>query len=502
MLAIFDQSNHLACPQQFNLSAHVLQFAHKMGDKTALSIVDESRRRNFSFAELERRVRGAGTGLLATGARPGEFVLLRLGNTEDFPIAFLGAIAVGLVPIATSSQLTELETAAIIDALDPAVILHDPNVACPDDPAIVPDTLFRTMWDLPPCAYQLADPDRVAYVVYTSGTSGTPRPVAHAHRAIWARQMMIRWWYDLGETDRVMHAGAFNWTFTLGTGLMDPWSVGATAVIPGAQVSTADLPRIAAQEDITIFAAVPGIYRKILKSNTSLVLPKLRHSLSAGEKLSATIRSQWETATNTRLFEAFGMSECSTFISHGPQVDAAPNSLGQPQPGRRVAILGDDGPVSIDEPGVIAIHKDDPGLMVKYIDAPEATRQRFQGEWFVTGDHGRMDAQGNIFYLGRHDDMMNAGGFRVSPIEVESALSHCPGVTQIAVTVVSPKPDVEIIVGFFTGSPELDSQTLFDFAQTCLAGYKQPRAFVRLDTMPTNANGKLNRRALGPNFKG
>ena len=91
---------------------------------------------------------------------------------------------------------------------------------------------LRAMRSLPPCAYAMGDPDRMAYAVYTSGTSGKPRAVAHAHRAIWARQMMFDGWYGIGADDRLLHAGAFNWTFTLGTGLMDPWTVGATALIP------------------------------------------------------------------------------------------------------------------------------------------------------------------------------------------------------------------------------------------------------------------------------
>ena len=90
------------------------------------------------------------------------------------------------------------------------------------------------MRDLPAAPWHMGDPDRLGYIIYTSGTSGRPSAVMHAHRAIWARQMMVRGWYDLKPEDRVMHAGAFNWTYTLGTGLMDPWTAGATALIPAA----------------------------------------------------------------------------------------------------------------------------------------------------------------------------------------------------------------------------------------------------------------------------
>ena len=92
------------------------------------------------------------------------------------------------------------------------------------------------MRDLPPADFDMGDPDRLAYIIYTSGTSGVPRGVCHAHRAIWARQMMMQGWYGLRPEDRLLHAGAFNWTYTLGTGLMDPWTMGATALIPEAEI--------------------------------------------------------------------------------------------------------------------------------------------------------------------------------------------------------------------------------------------------------------------------
>ena len=95
------------------------------------------------------------------------------------------------------------------------------------------------MRDLPPCAYDMGAPDRPGYIVFTSGSGGTPRAVVHAHRAVWARRMMWDGWYGLRTDDRVLHAGAFNWTYTLGTGLMDPWAIGATALVvaPGAPMS-------------------------------------------------------------------------------------------------------------------------------------------------------------------------------------------------------------------------------------------------------------------------
>lgn len=501
MLSVFDQGPFAPCPSPFNLAAHVLRHAARLADKTALSVLEGDSHDDWSYARLEAAVRGTGTGLLAAGLNPGDIVLMRLGNTVEFPIAFLGAIAAGLVPVPTSAQLTGPETARIIADLNPAAVLRDPAVACASHPVEITTRQLLDMHGLPPCEYAPGDPERLAYVVYTSGTSGNPRAVAHAHRAVWARQMMVDGWYGLTEQDRLLHAGAFNWTYTLGTGLMDPWAAGATALIPAPGTPPEQLPALLKRHRATIFAAAPGVYRKFLRGGP-LNLPDLRHGLCAGEKLSRHLHEDWDAATGCGLYEAFGMSECSTFISSSPSHPAQDGALGQPQPGRKVAILGTDGPVQMGEEGTIAIHRSDPGLMLGYLNAPEETAARYQGDWFLTGDQGAMTADGQIRYLGRSDDMMNAGGYRVSPIEVETALAAHPGIAQAGAAAVEVKEDTYIIAAFYTGPEELNAQDLQAFASQRLARYKQPRAYVHLDALPTGANGKLLRRALPALFKG
>jgi acyl-coenzyme A synthetase/AMP-(fatty) acid ligase len=498
MISLFDNGPWPPCPAPFNFAAHVLGRAGELPDKVALEVLGPASSERWTYARLDAAVRGTGTGLLRAGLAPGDIVLMRLGNTVEFPIAYLGAMAAGLVPVPTSTQLTEVEVAKMIDTLSPAAILRAEGVACPETaiPTIGQDTL-EAMRDLPPCAWEMADPDRLAYVIFTSGTSGKARAVMHAHRAIWARGMMHDGWYGLRETDRLCHAGAFNWTYTLGTGLMDPWSVGATALIPAPGTAPEQLPRLLKQHDATIFAAAPGVYRKILTHNTTFDLPRLRHGLSAGEKLSDALRKGWNDATGTLVFEAFGMSECSTFISASPSRPARPGTLGYPQQGRRLAIVDDAGqPVPIGEDGTIAVSSRDPGLMLGYLGAEDETRARFRGEWFLTGDHGAMGQDGQIDYHARVDDMMNAGGYRVSPLEVENALQGFPGLGDIGVTDVEVKADARVIAAFYTASDPLDHAAMATYAAQRLARYKQPRLFVHIDALPRNANGKLQRQAL------
>ena len=490
------------CPAPFNLAAHVLRRADDLPDKVALAVLGLSRAERWRYDRLKAAVLGTGTGLLRAGLSPGDRVLMRLGNTVEFPIAYLGAIAVGLVPVPTSAQLTAREVAGLVETAAPGAILHDPAIACPDTsvPVIGTDRLVA-MRELPPAAFEMGDPDRVAYIVYTSGTSGVPRAVMHAHRAIWARQMMVDGWYGLRDSDRLCHAGAFNWTYTLGTGLLDPWTAGATALIPEAGVAPAQLPLLMKRHDATIFAAAPGVYRKFLKDGSRFSLPRLRHGLSAGEKLPPTTRAAWEAATGTGIYEAYGMSECSTFISAAPDHPAPEGALGYPQPGRQVAIIGADGPVPLGEEGTIAVHRTDPGLMLGYLGAPEATAAKFSGDWFLTGDQGVMAPDGAVTYLGRADDMMNAGGFRVSPLEVEAVLNTHPGIEQAAVTDIEVKRDARVIMAFYTAPDPLPEPDLHAFAQARLAGYKCPRGFIHVDTLPAGANGKLLRRELRPIYE-
>jgi acyl-coenzyme A synthetase/AMP-(fatty) acid ligase len=228
-------------------------------------------------------------------------------------------------------------------------------------------------------------------------------------------------------------------------------------------------------------------------------LPALRHGLSAGEKLSPALCRAWEATSGCAVHEAFGMSECSTFISGSPERPAPPGSSGYGQPGRRVAILTPEGqPAAFDAPGVIAVSADDPGLMLEYLGAPEATRARFSadGAWFVTGDIGCMAPDGAITYLGRDDDMMNAGGYRVSPLEVEAALLHHPAITDVAAAEITVKSDTTVIAAYYCAPKPLDEADLRAFAASRLARYKCPRVFIHSPALPRGANGKILRRLL------
>lgn len=480
------------CPERFNMAQHVMQAGRATPDRIALQVIGEPGQvlERWSFAELDQTIQTVAGGLAAHGLRAGQRIALRLGNSLDFPLIFFAAQHLGAVPIAISSQLSAAELMPLLHLTQPDMIARDAALTLPDTAAIVVEDLGALRRHKPAPQHDTGANDP-AYIVFTSGSSGTPKAVVHAHRAAWARQMMQHGWCQMRPEDRVLHAGAFNWTYTLGTGLTDPWVAGAQALIHiGA--ARPDIHRdLIAQHKPTIFAAVPGIYRRILKSKNELHqdFSGLRYGLSAGETLPAALRKQWRQLTGTDLHEALGMSEVSTFISSSPTRPAPDGHMGWPQDGRQIAVLGDDGPVPRGQEGELAVHRDDPGLMLGYLGDTKPLP-----EWWRTGDQVVMQESGAMQYLGRLDDLMTANGYRVSPLELEAALSQCDGVHEVGVTEISPKPDIRIIAAFITGPA--DPEEVMAQLATRLAPYKMPKHIQTIADLPRGPTGKVRRGAL------
>ncbi|MFV0386752.1 class I adenylate-forming enzyme family protein, partial [Paracoccus sp. (in: a-proteobacteria)] len=291
-----------------NLAEHVLRAGTRCPDKLALSVVGVSRAERWSYDRLITAVRGTATGFLRAGLRPGDRLLMRLGNTPAFPVAYLGAITAGIVPVPTSAMLTAREIGKIAAEIAPRMLVAGDGIPLPDHTApVLTEADLASFADLPAAPFTTGDPDRLAYIIYTSGSSGQPRAVMHAHRAILARKAMFSGWYDLRDSDRMMHAGAFNWTFTLGTGLMDPWTMGATALIPAGGTALEQIPLLALRHGATILAGAPGVFRRLLRAEWQHI-ESLRHGLAAGERLDPGLREGWQTRTGTDLHEAMGAS--------------------------------------------------------------------------------------------------------------------------------------------------------------------------------------------------
>ncbi len=500
MTSVFQSGIHPPCPSNFNLTQYVLSHSLKHSTKNALELVTSQGLSTWTYLELSNAIIGTAAMLQSIGLKKNDKVLLRLGNTVNFPITFLGCIWAGIVPVPTSAQLTKNEINRIYKIINPKLIIAGDKISLPDTTKKI---LFEQ--ELRPETYidklpaELGSPDRLAYIVFTSGTSGDPKGVAHAHRAIWARQMMFKDWYDMGSEDRVLHSGAFNWTYTLGTGLLDPWTLGATSIIFKDTFNPAKFNKLIENNKITIFASSPSTYRQIIKYSKLERTKLLRHCLSAGEKLPKNIKNDWYKKTNSKVYESFGMSECSTFISEVPGAinSKSKNSIGKPQRGRKVAVLNELlAPVPFNQSGRLAIATSDPGCLINYVG-----EKKLDGDWLVTNDTVKMSKLGEITFLGRADDIINAGGYRVSPIELENLFSLIEGIEYVAAIEVTIKANTSITAIFYKSNSYIDERVFKEISCNNLARYKQPRLFVRVHSFPLSGNGKLNRKKLKSDYE-
>jgi acetyl-CoA synthetase len=500
-------------PLAFNMAAYVIgRAAAATPDKAALVVIADPKSapsETWSFAALDLAVRQCAGALRELKLGPQARLLIRLDNTSDYALLFFAAIAAGLVPIPASTQLTAPEVEFLVansGAELMAVADNAPAIAVPNGVKVVTAAQVRRMIETGrPVAYAMTRADDPAFLVYTSGTTAAPKGVLHAQRSAWGRRPMYQGWYGITPRDRMMHAGAFNWTYTLGVGLTDPWANGATTLIYTGEKDPALWPELINRHNATIFAAVPGLYRQILKYGhpSAAAFGGLRHGLTAGEAPPAGFFKEWTAATGLQLYEALGMSELSTFISTSPAVPRRAGTIGRAQPGRSVVILPADSdsaaPLAAGQEGLLAVHSSDPGLMLGYWQRPAEEREVFRGDWFIGGDLATMDASGYVSHTGRANDIMKAMGYRVAPQEVEAVLALHPDVAEVACREVRVRADVSVIGAFVVLRPgaSSDADTLIKFAGERLAAYKTPRQVTFIDALPRTANGKVRRSALG-----
>ncbi|MEO1089314.1 MAG: acyl-CoA synthetase [Pseudomonadota bacterium] len=436
---------------------------------------------------------------LACRAGKGERVVLRMANQVAMATAFLATARAGLVAVPVSPQLRRPEVEAILEDADASLIVtltaDDPVLTGLQVPVVQPDDLEGT------AALPVVGADDPALLIFTSGTSGRAKGVLHGHHTVLGRRPIRDAWLGIGPGDRVLHAGTLNWTYTLGVGLMDPLAAGATAVLAGADVEPGAWPTLIADHGITVFAAVPTVYRRMLKYGDPSVLRTgpLRHGVTAGEALSPHLWQAWRDATGLELYEALGMTEISTYVSSGPGTPTRPGSAGKAQPGRRIAILDAATHRPLDaagETGLLAVHRSDPGLMLGYWRRPDEEAAVMFGEWFAGGDLAHLDEDGYVYFHGRDDDVLNALGVRTSPLEIERVLAEHPAVNEVAVTTTANAEGVELITAFVVPAADVDDSDLLAFASHRLAAYKLPKRVVRVDGLPRTANGKVQRRQL------
>ncbi len=493
---------------------------------TVTSTYADLARRTSQFAQLLRR----------QGVKPGDRVLIRLPNSIDYPTAFLGAMKAGCIAVPTSTLLTVDEILFLIKDSGAGVLVMDKmmwqqlapridaehaklpearlalltgsgqQVDCETIPAIDlgPALAAISAWSAP-YATRANDP---AYLVYTSGTTGYPKGVLHAHRALLGREPAAEYWFNFnpGKVDRILHSGKFNWTYVLGSGLMDPLYRGKTVIVHEGRNDASLWMRLIAKHAATIFIGVPTIYRQIVQKTSMQKhdVPSLRFCMSAGEHLSDDMLSQWRERFGMDIFEAVGMSEFSYYLSQSIHRPIRAGSAGFAQPGHQVRLLNPDTleEVAPGDEGMIAVPEDDPGLFLRYWNLPGETAKYRHDGYFFTGDYARIDADGYLWFLGRRDDIIKSFGYRVSPYEVERVLKGHPGVADCACVGEAIEHDKLIVVAYIVPQPggEASPDSLLEFGRQHLAAYKAPKRIYFAADFPRTKNGKILRREISPDI--
>ncbi len=484
----------------------------------------------ITFAELSEQTGRFAQLLRNLGVEFGERVLVRLPNSLYYPIAFLGAMKRGAIAVPTSTLLTAEEVAYLAKDSGASVLVTDKAAweSLKNNLGNVPNLkhIFLTgvgeieavaglnVLDLAsalatiahlPAVHNLTKANDPAYLVYTSGTTGYPKGVLHAHRALLGRAPASQYWFNFSpDGDRIMHSGKFNWTYVLGSGLMDPLYLGKTVIVHEGKNDANTWTNLIAKHKATIFVGVPTIYRQIIQKTKVLQVdvPSLRHCMSAGEHLSDEVLSEWRERFGIDIYEAVGMSEFSYYLSQSIFRPIRAGSAGFPQPGHAIKLLNPESleEVAVGEEGMISVPLDDPGIFLEYWNLPEETAKYKHDGYFFTGDYAKYDADGYIWFLGRKDDIIKSFGYRVSPYEIERVYKGHPDVADCAVIGEALEKDKVLVACYVILKP--NSMTTADelaaFGKQHLAAYKAPKTVYLAHDFPRTKNGKILRKDITP----
>ncbi len=344
-------------------------------------------------------------------------------------------------------------------------------------------------------------PEDPAFWLYTSGTTGLPKAVIHAHRSIPAHDTRAKIWQDFRAGDVIFNTSALNWSYALTSGMLDVWRHGLTSVICQGGPSPELISRVVQRCAVTTLMSVPGIFRRLLDMNPS-AFAGLRVCLSAGEKLSEEIREKFRESIGLTIYEGLGMTEHSVYLVQPFGESIVPGSCGRPLEGQRIAVLRKDLSEAVSgEAGTLSSHRSCPGLMLGYHQRRKEEADAFQGEWFLSGDLAYRDDQDNYFFLGRRDEVINAGAYRISPMEVEAALNEHPAVLESAAIGREIEAGKSIVIAFVVLRPEHPpspekAEEVLAWARGNLALFKVPREIHFMDRLPKTGSGKLQRQKL------
>jgi acetyl-CoA synthetase len=519
--------------------AHEAVERHAQGalrDHTAFRFLGETSVRDVSFGELSRLTSRFASVLRALGVQRGERVFVLTGRIPELYLAVLGSLKAGCVvsplfsafgpePIATRLNIGEGAVLVTTDLLYQRkvsrvrdklptlrhVLLVGEEGAATDVPGT--QNLAALMAQAAD-TFKTADtqPDDLALLHFTSGTTGTPKGAMHVHGAVTTHWATGLYALDLHADDIFWCTADPGWVTGTSYGIIAPLLHGVTSIVDVADFDAERWYRILQEQQVTVWYTAPTAIRMLMKAGPELArgfsFPKLRFVASVGEPLNPEAVWWGQEVLGKPIHDNWWQTETGgIMIANFPALDIKPGSMGKPLPGVEAAIVRqrDDGSVQVidtpDEEGELALKRGWPSMLRGYLNNEERYRKAFSGDWYLTGDLARRDADGYYWFVGRSDDVIKSAGHLIGPFEVESALMEHPAVAEAGVI---GKPDDmvgEVVKAFvslkkgFEPSEALRME-LLGHARKKLGAAVAPKEIDFLPTLPRTRSGKIMRRLL------
>ena len=505
--------------QRYNAAADLLGRNLDAGRGEKIAFIDDVG--SYTFAELARRAERFASAIRAIGVEPEQRVLLCVTDGIDFPVAFLGCILVGVVPVAVNTLLTTADygymlgdsraRALVVSAELLATFAAVPREAIPRHvivsgvttkalpaDAVAFDAFVASGSVAPDIAATTSDD--ACFWLYSSGSTGKPKGTVHVHSSlVQTAELYAGPILGLRADDVNFSAAKLFFAYGLGNALTFPLWSGGTSVLMAQRATPAAVFERLRLHLVTAFYGVPTLYAAMLASPDAPPRSalSLRRCASAGETLPADIGRRWSNAFGVDILDGIGSTEMLHIFLSNRTSDVRYGTTGMPVPGYALRIVGDDGaPVPRGTTG--DLHVSGPTSAVGYWNQRERSRTTFVGSWTCTGDKFHVDDDGYYVYDGRSDDMLKVGGIYVSPAEVEGALVEHEAVLECAVVgreddehLVKPSAYVVLRDGYEPS--DAVREILKAHVKSRLAPYKYPRWFEFVDQLPKTATGKIQR---------
>lgn len=479
----------------------------------------------LTYGELNERVKRVANGLLKLGVRGGENVGILLGNCPEYVISYFGVLKAGATAVTLNNMLKTEELRFIVEDCKASAIITSSQfidaarqlrlrVDSLKDIITVggdwPDTLSfsRLLTEQPvrPADTTRAEPDQVASILYTSGTTGHPKGAMLTHNNLISNVVSAIGTINATHKDNFLCLLPMFHSFTLTVCVLIPIYVGARITIMESVRPFGRVIKSIIRHRATIFVGVPPIYNvlasapvpRILVSRALKWVNPLRLCISGAAPLPVEVLKKFEKKFRIPLLEGYGLSETSPVVSINPLKGAhKPGSIGPPIPGVKVKVVdANDKEVPVGEVGELLVNG--PNVMKGYLNLPEATKETIKDGWLYTGDMARIDEDGYIYIADRKKDMLIVRGLNVYPREVEEILYHHPSVAEAAVVGVPDESKGEVPKAYLAlkeGARATEVEILH-FLRERLANYKVPRHVEFRPSLPKTPTGKILKRGL------